>query len=314
MELPFAKLLRVVRPEADQRLLVRGRRIYVLPTAYGMLFVLLILLLLIGSVNYSNNPAFLLTFLLGGILLVSVFRAWQNLEGLQLQFLPATEVFAGQEASLPLRIEPGRRERPSLQVSFHQHRPMLLDCPAGESRVVQLAVPTERRGWLRPGRLTLESRYPLGLIRAWCYVEAGDLRILVYPAPARFWSAPAAPGYGGTQSGDRGVGTDDFVGHRGYRSGDGLKQLDWKIMARERGLMIKQFGGDRSEQVWLDYDALAPLEREKRIAQLTRGVLDLEYGGGLYGLRMPGLEIGLGRGPAHRAGCLRALALGGTNG
>src|SRR5690349_25103785 len=45
-----------------------------------------------------------------------------------------------------------------------------------------LAVPAERRGWLALGRVMLETRFPLGLFRAWSYVEP-ESRCLVYPRP-----------------------------------------------------------------------------------------------------------------------------------
>ena len=38
-------------------------------------------------------------------------------------------------------------------------------------------------------------------------------------------------------------------------------------------------------------------------------VLAAERFGTRYGLRLPGVEIGLGRGDAHRSACLQALAL-----
>jgi len=38
-------------------------------------------------------------------------------------------------------------------------------------------------------------------------------------------------------------------------------------------------------------------------------VLAAERLGIVYGLRLPGVELALARGDAHRAGCLQALAL-----
>ena len=52
--------------------------------------------------------------------------------------------------------------------------------------------PRERRGWLPLGRVMLETRFPLGLFRAWSYVEP-DSRCLVYPRPD-FARAAAARG------------------------------------------------------------------------------------------------------------------------
>ena len=59
--------IRVITADTRGQAQISGRKIYILPTGYGFLFGILLLLLLIGSINYSNNPAFLLTFLLTGM-------------------------------------------------------------------------------------------------------------------------------------------------------------------------------------------------------------------------------------------------------
>ena len=60
----------------------------------------------------------------------------------------------------------------------------MLDVPAGSVAEAVLGVPAARRGWLDLGRVMLETRYPLGLFRAWSYLEL-EARALVYPRPER---------------------------------------------------------------------------------------------------------------------------------
>ena len=48
---------------------------------------------------------------------------------------------------------------------------------------------------------------------------------------------------------------------------------------------------------------------EQRLSRLAGWVLAAERAGAHYGLRLPGVEIAPGRGDAHRAACLQALAL-----
>ena len=48
---------------------------------------------------------------------------------------------------------------------------------------------------------------------------------------------------------------------------------------------------------------------ERRLSRLAAWVLAAERGGVRYALRVPGTDIALGRGDAHRAACLQALAL-----
>jgi uncharacterized protein (DUF58 family) len=84
--------------------------------------------------------------------------------------------------------------------------------------------------------------------------------------------------------------------------------VDWKALARERGLLSRQFGGDRADQLWIDWDAWPELEAEARLSRLCRCVLDAVRQQADYGLRLPGQEIRPARGPAHEHRCLAALA------
>ena len=56
------------RPRGPEALPVRfdRRRVYVLPTAFGLFFGALLLAMGIGALNYNNNPALLLCLLLAG--------------------------------------------------------------------------------------------------------------------------------------------------------------------------------------------------------------------------------------------------------
>ena len=57
----LANLIRIERVSAAGRAEIGARRIYILPTRYGLIFATLLFLMLLGSVNYANNPAHLLT-------------------------------------------------------------------------------------------------------------------------------------------------------------------------------------------------------------------------------------------------------------
>jgi len=58
------------------------RRIYIFPNRHGLLFLVVLGAMLLGAVNYNNNLAFLLVFLLGGITLVGLLHTYRNLYGL----------------------------------------------------------------------------------------------------------------------------------------------------------------------------------------------------------------------------------------
>jgi uncharacterized protein (DUF58 family) len=73
--------------------------------------------------------------------------------------------------------------------------------------------------------------------------------------------------------------------------------------------MVKQFLETLDQDLWLEWNALAHLDHEARLSQLTRWVLDADALQRRYGLRLPGTLIAPGQGEAHRFQCLKALAL-----
>ena len=304
------RLLRFVRT-AKAGEPIRGRQIYILPTRYGVLFAVLVVAVFIGAVNYGNNLAFLLAFLLAAVGQITMHQTWRNLRGLRLAATAMGRVYAGEPARFAFQLEAADgRERPAVQIDGATEGAMV-DCGAEGGASGVLGVPTLCRGHASLGRLTVSTRYPLGLLRAWSYVD-NDATAIVYPRPSSRCDIPADPTYGGVEQGSLGVGADDFVGLRGYRPGDAPSRLDWKTFARERGLHTRQFGGDRADRLWLSYDALEGMDTEQRLSMLCRGVLDAERGGRHYGLRLPGTVMEPGHGARHAERCLTALALFGT--
>ena len=70
------------RQGADaQAVLLRRRRIYILPTRFGVLFAAMVFAMLLGSLNYGASLGFTLTFLLTGLGLVMMHHSHNNLLG-----------------------------------------------------------------------------------------------------------------------------------------------------------------------------------------------------------------------------------------
>lgn len=305
--------VRIVRSDSGGQARITGRKIYILPTRYGFLFGILLAMLLIGSINYANNPAFLLTFLLAGLFIHTIFHTWRNLLGLSLRWQGAAPVFAGEPACFQFQLSSAEgRNHYAIQLSFKDQQPSVADMSSDGIHRQTICNTTSTRGILRPGRITVETRYPLGLLRAWSYLET-DASVIVYPAPGLSTTLSGAPDYQGSQTGNRGAGTEDFLGHRGYHPGDHPRHMNWKAYASGKGLLLKQFGGDRAELLWLDYDHLTAKDTEARLSILCRSVLDLSRQQVYYGLRLPDREIAPGNGQKHLQQCLSALALFGID-
>jgi uncharacterized protein (DUF58 family) len=304
-------LLRTARPATQVAVLDR-RHVYILPTRQGMLFAVVLVCMLIGSINYALSLGFALTFLLMGLAVVAMLHTWRNLAGISLTTGRTLPVFAGEEAHIGLvASESHGRTRYAIAASYADPHPVFTDIPANGRSELGLAVPTTRRGWFNPGRLTVHTEFPLGLFRAWGYVEL-DYRILVYPRPAPPEALPPMSGDTASIGTHRSAsGDDDFAGLRHYVHGDSLRRIDWKASSREQGLYTKQFQGASSALLWLDWQ-LAEGDTETRISQLTRWVLDAHAAGLSYGLRLPGSEFPPDSGEAHFRRCLETLALFGN--
>ena len=297
-------------PETGTVVLVH-RRVYILPTRLGWLFALTLAILLIGSINYALALGFALTFLLGGMALAGMVHTARNLARMAVSVGRAEPVFAGEAAQFRLYLE-GRVafDRPAILARHVKSGSQLVvDVPAGAAAEVVLGVPAERRGWLTLGRVMLETRFPLGIFRAWSYVEP-DARCLVYPRPER--SALPAPSVASAAGGGRSPvpGNDDYAGLRTYQLSDSPRHVAWKAVARSDDMLTKQFSGEAAAELWLDWQLLpASLGLEARLSRLAGWVLAADRAGTRYGLRLPGVALGPGRGDRHRAACLQALAL-----
>lgn len=299
----------LTKPRAPEALPVRfdRHRIYVLPTAFGLFFCVVLGAMLIGALNYNNNPALLLALLLGGAAHTGLFSAHLQLSGLAITAIGADPVGAGRPLHLRIhaRAEPGR-ERHGLRIASGAHAAYLsLRDGAGEA-VIQL--PTERRGWLALERLRISTTRPLGVVIAWSYVWP-QAPLLVYPAPEAH--GPPLPDGGGDQALARLHPAGDDVHHlRAYRRGDSRRAIAWKSSARRDELLVREYEEPLGSDIDLDWTGLGALPYEARIRRLARWVDEAERDGRRYRLVLPGQPpLGPAQGAAHRHACLKALAL-----
>ena len=298
-------------PPEPATIVLSHRRVYIVPSRLGLLFGGVLLILLMGSINYTLSLGFALTFLLAGTGLAGMVQTTRNLARLAVQAGRAEPAFAGESALYRLVLANGAEfDRPEILLrhvaSGAQCR---LDVPAAGSAEAVLAVPAARRGWQPLGRVMLETRFPLGLFRAWSFVEP-ECRCLVYPRPEPGALPPPAPSLQAGGARAHAQGSDDFSGLRDYQPTDSPRHVAWKSAARNENMLTKQFAGEAVAELWLMLSDLpTSLGLEARLSRLAGWVLAAEHSGAHYGLRMPGTELAPARGDAHRSACLEALAL-----
>ena len=308
IEQRFARWLANRLPAARQQTL-NQRRIFVFPSRQGVLYLALLLALLLAAINYKNNLAYALTFFLASLFNTAILFTYLNISGLQLKAGKATPVFAGEHAEFAIQLgRQGSRAHHHLLLYWPFQPAQRHDLVNVDQLLIRLHCLAPQRGRFRPGRLRVESFYPLGFIRCWSWVDL-DFEVVVYPAPLLPTPLPTAPASG--QSGRERplAGNEDFWGFRDYVPGEPLRHVDWRSLARGQRLQSKIFAGKEDEQTWVDWQAMAGHGVEQRLSLLCGWVLALDTAGKPYGLRLPGREIAPASGERHRHEVLTALAL-----
>jgi uncharacterized protein (DUF58 family) len=296
------------------------RRVFIVPTSAGLAFAGLLLIMLVGALNYNLGLGFALTFFTGSCAVADMVMTAKNLARLSLSPGRAHPVFAGEEACFELHLHNrGKLDRYALWLGFQAagEPRQAIDVAAGADASVVLSAATAQRGWLAAPRILLLTRFPLGLFRAWSYWQP-ELRVLVYPPPETP-PAPLPTSGAASEDGHGAVGLDNFAGIRSYQPGDPMRRLAWRQIARHDPalggqLVTKHFDGGAVAELTLDFAALPfQLDLEQRLSRMTRWVLDAEQRALPYRFRLGQHELGPALGDAHRAACLRALALYGQD-
>ena len=301
-----------VRPPEPAPIVLTQRRVYVLPTRAGLAYATALGVILLGAMNYNLSLGHALVFLLAGLGVVAILHTFRNLVLVAIRPGRCEPVFAGGLAQFDLVLENRRPDaRICLRLFTGEEAPLEVDIGPHASTVATLNVPAARRGWLSMPRLTIETTWPLGLVRAWSYAVP-DLSCLVYPAPAT--KAPPLPwrcesARGSTRDGR---GADDFAGLRNHQAADPPRHVAWKAVARQQDgpLLTKLFSGAAAQQLWLDWETLPDaIDAEQRLSILARWMLDADAAGLAWGLRLPAVRLAPDNGPAQLGAGLRALAL-----
>lgn len=292
------------------------RNIYILPTRAGVLFAITLTTLLIASINYQLNLGYALTFLLAGSGIVSMQLTHNTLRGLTLRVRPPTPVFAGDPATVEVVLTSPGHARHGIGLKIEAASGWTLtwvDVPDGGHASAQVSFIPDARGRHELPTLSAETRFPLGLFRAWTvWRPAGD--VIVYPRPEE----PCAPlpvtrpVPGGPIRASHLQG-NEVEGIRAYRRGDPLRSVAWKKAAKslEAGgeLVSRDTSASAQNELWLEWRTCGAMTPEERLSRLCAWVIAAERAGIHYGLRLPGVEVPRDHGNDQRRRCLEVMAL-----
>jgi uncharacterized protein (DUF58 family) len=287
---------------------VDRRRIYILPSGFGLALAALIVAMLIAALNYNSNLSLAFAFLMTSIALVAMHHCHRNLLGLVVDAETNADGFAGASAAVAFTLtNVSGLDRYDVQIRCAEDAVTAANVAGISRRAVIVRVPLVARGVRRLAQFELATRYPFGWFRAWTYVQA-VVTLHAAPSPAGEREAAGASRTSAqTLSGER-SGDEDWAGLRPYAPGMPLKHMAWKVLARSEEAAVRTYSGPASEPEWFDWHALPGLAAEARLSQLCRWVIDADRAGRTYGLRLPAASVTPASGPVHRRACLRALA------
>ena len=285
------------------------RRIFIFPSKPGLWFLVLLLVMLIAAINYQNNMAFALVFLLSSVFIVTVLHTFANLSGLTITALKSEPVFVGDNAAIAMSVTgPQGKDYFDVTARWPDSEVSSVSLRDSSEQLINLHLPMDKRGLFSPERLLVETFYPFGLLRAWTWLGL-DIEIIVYPKPIRCKLQCVASE---DQKNDGEiipvVGSDDFYEFRQYKPGDSLKHAHWKGYAKQQELQTKHFASFRENQLWLDWESFDG-DVEQRLSKICYWVLKLEKSDDDYGLRLPGVTVEPSHGIHHQTGILKELAL-----
>ena len=296
-------------PPSGDRIHLHNRRLYILPTRFGYLFAVMLVFLFLAAINYENSMAFMLTFMLTSLGIISLWQTHRNLLDVEVRMQIPRPVFAGESCEFRLNVSHANQlQRYAIGIQYLDFPPAYVQLEPGGEAEARLRVPAPRRGQFRPAGFTLFTRYPTGLFHAWGWLRF-DLPILVYPHPADAAALQQSmvEQFDGTTSTST-IEGDDFAGLREHRKGESLRHISWKAYARGRGLLTKTFQGHARPSLWIDWDQISQGSPEDKLSLMTALVLAAEGAEQKYGLRLPGTTVEQGYGNAHVHLCLQALA------
>ncbi len=302
------------QPPSDTRVLTQ-RNVYIVPTRAGFMFAGTLIVLLVASLNYQLNLGYVLTFLLAGSGVVSLHVTHNTLRGLTLHLRPVAPVFAGDAALLECVLTSPDRPRFGIGLNViagPERNVSWTNVPAGGQSSTTVSYVPEQRGLEPLPAIAIETRFPLGLFRAWTFWRPAS-RLLVYPRPEP--QPPAVPLARAVPGGsvERAASNGETDGVRTYRRGDPLKLVVWKKAAKalDSGgeLVSRDTRAALQRQLQFDWTMCAGLPDEERLSRLTAWVLAAQRSGAEYALELPGVSLPATSGDAHRRRCLEALAL-----
>lgn len=298
------------RIPAASEFTLNHKNIFIFPTSFGFLYLLLCLCLFLLGSNYQNNLMLLLCYFLLALFLVCLFACYINVRGLKVKSDKPMTGFAGQKIYQSIYLQRQLAPLGKFHIRYWQ-QPECLSQEYTQDNHFQPGIKFDTRGAYHLPRVTLCNFYPLGLFRCWSHL-AFVQQAVIYPQ-----ATPSVLPVNHTQSHQNDSGThsghnndtDEYYSLEKHQPGQPLYHVDWKQMAKGRGMLTKHFVSNQKGALWLSLSPALGSNLEIQLQKLCFLVLELSQQNQEFGLDLGHSKLELGSGQQHREQCLKALAI-----
>lgn len=286
---------------------------YILPTLYGIGFLILIVDIFALGYYRDNAPYHTvgLTLIIFGV--VAMIHTNTNIQNSKVVLEPSEPVEAGDHLTLFFRLS-SENKVPLHNLTVELEKNLEAE-PAHALEVLEdvegsIRVHARQRGVFPIKRVKIQSKGVYGLFRAWSWHET-DGEIIVYPKAKRL--TPLPEGHAANRQKDAGETAreaplgEDFQGHKPYVVGQPLQQVDWKAYARGQEMLLKDYKGDGAEAMDLYWEDTRG-STEERLEQLSSWISAMHRAQRPYSLNLPQFVLPRGSGTTHDYAAYRALA------
>jgi uncharacterized protein (DUF58 family) len=227
----------------------------------GWFLILIGVLCLVLALITGRDLFYNLAYLIGAILAVSLFWAWNGVNSVQIARRTRSRRSAvGKIAEESLAVRnTGLLPKVWLQVfdhstlPFHRISQVINALPPKRQRNWAVRTTCRRRGQFRLGPITLSSGDPFGLFQFKRQLRPTS-SIVVYPAviPIPSFAPPLGqlPGGDAVRRRTHYI-TTNVSGVRDYAPGDSFSRIHWRSTARTGRLIVKEFELDPTADIWI---------------------------------------------------------------
>jgi uncharacterized protein (DUF58 family) len=281
-------------------------KLYIIPSRFGLLASLSLVVMVFAGIVYANNSIILIAFLGASLLLALMIETHTNLKAIEFIRAEVSSGFAGQTGELRILLKnKGQNLTSVVELSPNIDLAERFSIGPGDQQLCVAHLALLKRGRHRLKRIRIGSTAPAGLFWAWGYVDL-QIEYVVFPKPEGLKVMPIDVQSISLATKNLRRSGDDFSGHKNFETGHSWRHVDWKAVSRGRPWLLKDFQSMAPEALIFDFSKLQG-DFEQRLSQLSLWVSDAHKMGQAFSLKLGNKTMTSGFGPSHALKCLEEL-------